>query len=59
MEKLRTQQEQTLGTLDARIDAMIERCTQVIMEKLDGLLGNRSGSRNGETNSGESSWSRE
>ena len=42
MEKLRTQQEQTLGTLDTKIDAMMERRTQAIMDKLDGLLGSRS-----------------
>ena len=55
MEKMRTQQEQTLGTLDTRIDAMTERCTQAIMDRLDGLLRNRSGARNGETNSREPS----
>ena len=43
MEKLRTQQEQTLGTLDTKIDAMMERRTQAIMDRLDGLLGSRSG----------------
>ena len=52
MEKLRTQQEQTLGTLDTKIDAMIERRTQAIMDRLDGLLGSRSGPREGEPNSG-------
>ena len=55
MEKLRVQQEQTLGTLDARIDAMMERRTQAIMDRLDGLIGNRSGSRNVEANSREPS----
>ena len=55
MEKLRIQQEQTLGTLDTRIDAMMERRTQAIMDRLDGLLGNRSGSSNEEKNSGEPS----
>ena len=44
MEKLRTQQEQTLGTLDT----MMERRTQAIMDRLDRLLGSRSGSKNGE-----------
>ena len=44
--QLRSQQEQTLGILDTRIDAMMERRTQAIMDKLDGLLGNRIGSRN-------------
>ena len=53
MEKLRSQQEQILGTLETRIDAMMERRTQVIMDRLDGLLGNRNGSRNREANSGE------
>ena len=53
IEKLRIQQEQTLETLDTKIVAMMERRTQAIMNRLDGLLGNRSGSRNGETKSGE------
>ena len=52
MEKLRTQQEQTLGTLDTKIDAMMEKRTQAIMDRLDGLLGSRSGPREGEPNSG-------
>ena len=52
MEKLRSQQEQTLGTLDTKIDAMMERQTQAIMDRLDGLLGSRSGPRAGEPNSG-------
>ena len=52
MEKLRTQQEQTLGTLDTKLEAMMERRTQAIMDRLDGLLGSRSGPREGETNSG-------
>ena len=47
MEKLRIQQEQTLGTLDTKIDAMMERRTQAIMDRLDGLLGGRSGSKMG------------
>ena len=55
MEKLRIQQEQTLGTLDTKIDAMMERRTQPIMDRLDGLLVNRSGSKIGATNSGEPS----
>ena len=55
MEKLRTQQEQTLGTLDAKIDAMMERRIQANMDRLDGLLGSRSGSREGEPNSGSPS----
>ena len=55
MEKLRIQQEQTLGTLGTKIDAMMERRTQAIMDRLDGLLGCRSGSKNGESHSGEPS----
>ena len=55
MEKLRIQQEQTLGTLDTKIDAMMERRTQAIIDRLDGLLGSRSGSKNGEPNSREPS----
>ena len=55
MEKKRVQQEQTLGTLDTKIDAMTERRSQAIMDRLDGLLGSRSGSTNGEPNSGEPS----
>ena len=35
-EKLRIQQEQSLGTLDTKIDAMMERRTQAIMDRLDG-----------------------
>ena len=41
MEKLRIQQEQSLGTLDTKIDAMKERRTQAIMDRLDGLLGRK------------------
>ena len=52
MEKLRTQQEQTLGTLVTKLEAMMERRTQAIMDRLDGLLGSRSGPREGEPNSG-------
>ena len=52
LEKLRIQQEQTLGTLDTKIDAMMERRTQAIMDRLDGLLGSRSGAKDGEPNSG-------
>ena len=36
MEKLRIQQEQSLGTLDTKIDAMMERRNQAIMDRLDG-----------------------
>ena len=55
MERLRIQQEQTLGNHDTKIDAMMERRTQAIMDRLDGLLGSRNGSKNGELNSGEPS----
>ena len=51
MEKLRIQQEQSLGTLDTKIDAMLERRYQAIMDKLDGLLGSKSGPKEGEPNS--------
>ena len=53
MEKLRIQQEQSLRTLHAKIDAMMVRRTHTIMDRLDVLLGNKSGSKNGEPNSGE------
>ena len=52
MEKLRIQQEQSLGTLDTKIDAMKERRTQAIMDRLDGLLRCKSGPKEGEPNSG-------
>ena len=39
LEQLRSQQEQTIETLDTRIDAMIERFTQTITDRLNGLLG--------------------
>ena len=35
-----------------KIDAMMERPTQAIMDRLDGLLGSRSGPKDGEPNSG-------
>ena len=38
----------TLGTLDTKIDAMMERRTQEIMDRLDGLLGSKSGPKEGE-----------
>ena len=53
MEKLIIQKEQTLGTLDTKIDAMMERRTQTIMDRLDGLQVSKIGSKNGESNSGE------
>ena len=52
MEKLRIQQEQSLGTLDTKIDAMMARRTQAIMDRLDGLLSSKSGPKEGEPNSG-------
>ena len=52
MEKLRTQQVQTLGTLDTKIDAMMERRSQAIMDRLDGLLSSKSGPKDGQSNSG-------
>ena len=56
MEKMKTQQEQTLGTLDTKIDAIMESRTQAIMDRLDGLLGSRSGPREEEPNSGGTNW---
>ena len=55
LEQLGSRQEQTLGTLDTRMDAMLERRTQAIMERLDGLLANRSGIRNRGSHSREAS----
>ena len=55
MEKLRIQQEQSLGTLNTKKDAMMERRTQAIMDRLDGLLGSKSGPREGEPHSGDPS----
>ena len=52
MEKLRIQQDQSLGTLDTKIDAMMERRTHAIMDRLDGLLSSKSGPKEGEPNSG-------
>ena len=52
MEQLRIQQEQSLGTLDRKIDAMMERRSQAIMDRLDGLLSSNSGPKEGEPNSG-------
>ena len=52
MERLRIQQEQTLGTLDTKIDAMMVRRTQAIMDRLERLLGSKSGPKDGESNSG-------
>ena len=51
MEKLRIQQEQSLGTLDTKIDAMMERRTQAIMDRLDGLLSSKNGPKEKEPNS--------
>ena len=52
MEKLRIQQEQSLGTLDTKIDAMMERRTQAIKDRLDELLGSKSGPKEEEPKSG-------
>ena len=52
MERLRIQQEKTLGTLDTKIDAMMKRRTQAIMDRLDGLLGSKNEPKDGEPNSG-------
>ena len=52
MEKLRIQLEQSLGTLDTKIEAMKERRTQAIMDRLDVLLSSKSGPKEGEPNSG-------
>ena len=56
MEKLRIQQEQSLGSLDTKTDAMMDRRIQAIMDRLDGLLGSKSGPKEGEPNSGGPSW---
>ena len=47
MWKLIIQQEQTLGTLDTKIDAMMESRTQAIIIRLNGLLGSRMDRRMG------------
>ena len=39
LEQLRCQEEQPLGTLDTRLDAMIESRTQAKMDRFDCLLG--------------------
>ena len=57
-EKLRIQQEQSLGTLDTKIDAMMERRTQAVMDRLDGLLSSKCGPKEGEPNSGVPAGSR-
>ena len=58
LEQIQSQQEQTLGTLDTRIDAMLERRPQVIMDRLDSLLKNSSGSGNRATHSRKASRTR-
>ena len=55
LEQLRSQQEQTLGTLDTRIEAMMERGTQAILARLESVLGIRSESRNRVEHSREAS----
>ena len=59
IEKLIIQQEQTLGTRDTKIDAMMERRTQAIMDRLDGLLGSRSGPKMENRTRENPAWSRE
>ena len=54
-EHFRSRQEQTLGTLDIRIDAMMERHNQAKLDRLDCLLGNRRKSRNRNAHSREAS----
>ena len=52
-EKLRIQQEQSLGTLDTKIDAMMKRRTQAIMDRLDGLkVDQKKGNRTREVPAG-------
>ena len=55
LEQLRIQQEQTPGIFDTRTDVMMERRTQAIMDRLDGLLGTRTGTRNRGAHSGGAS----
>ena len=55
LEQLRSQQQQILGVFDSRIDAMIKRRIQAIMDRLDGLLRNRNGSRNRDAHPREAS----
>ena len=55
LEQLRSQQEQTLDTLNTRNDLMMERSTHDKMERLGGLLVKRSRSRNRGTHSREAS----
>ena len=51
LEQLRSEQEQTLGTLGTRIDAIMERRFQAVMDRLYGPLGNRSGWKKREAHS--------
>ena len=55
LEPLRSQQEQTFGSLDTRLDVMLVRLTQAIMNRLDRLLGGRSGSKRRTAQSREAS----
>ena len=55
LEQLRSQQEQTLGNLDTRIEAMMERGTQAILARLESVMGIRSESRNRVEHSREAS----
>ena len=43
LEQIRSKQEQTLETIDTRIDAMMNRRTQAKLDEMDGVLGNRGG----------------
>ena len=54
MEKLRIQKEQSHRTLDTKIDAMMERRTHAIMDRLDGLLGSKSATKSRGTELGRS-----
>ena len=58
MEKLRIQQEQSLGTLGTKRDAMMDRRTQAIMDRLDGLLGSKIGPKEGDRTRETSAGSR-
>ena len=50
--RLRADMEKSLGTLDTKIDAMMERRTQAIMDRLDGLLSSKCGPKEVEPISG-------
>ena len=50
MDRLRIQQEQTLETLDTKIEVMMEKRTQAIMDRFGGLLSSMSGPKMGNRN---------